>query len=119
MRNAHKTSAHRRDHYQELTDKIIAALETGTAPWRRSWDKTAGAGATAPVNAATGHRYRGINLFVLGMSPRAMSDPRWCSYRQAAERGRLQGSRQIDSAPDENGAQIKTASGKTAAATRE
>jgi antirestriction protein ArdC len=31
MRNAHKTSAQRRDHYQELTDKIIAALETGAA----------------------------------------------------------------------------------------
>ena len=61
--------AQRRDHYQELTDKIIAALEAGTAPWRRPWDTTAGAGATAPVNAATGHRYRGINLFVLGMSP--------------------------------------------------
>jgi antirestriction protein ArdC len=87
MRNFHKTAAQRRDHYQELTDKIIAALEEGTAPWRRPWNKTAGAGATAPVNAATGHRYRGINLFVLGMSPRAMSDPRWCSYRQAAERG--------------------------------
>jgi antirestriction protein ArdC len=87
MRNSHKTHAQRRDHYQELTDKIIAALEAGTAPWRRPWDKTAGAGATAPVNAATGHRYRGINLFVLGMSPLVMSDPRWCSYRQAAERG--------------------------------
>ena len=87
MRNPHKTHAQRRDHYQELTDKIIAALEAGTAPWRRPWDKTAGAGATAPVNAATGHRYRGINLFVLGMSPLATSDPRWCSYRQAAERG--------------------------------
>jgi antirestriction protein ArdC len=87
MRNFQKTHAERRDHYQELTDKIIAALEAGTAPWRRPWDKTAGAGATAPMNAATGHRYRGINLFVLGMSPLALSDPRWCSYRQAAERG--------------------------------
>ena len=38
MRNAHKTSAQRRDHYQELTDKIIAALETGTVAWRRPWD---------------------------------------------------------------------------------
>ena len=27
MRNAHKTSAQGRDHYQELTDKIIAARE--------------------------------------------------------------------------------------------
>ena len=42
-----------------------------------------------PVNVATGHRYRGVNLFVLGMSPLAFTtgDPRWCSYRQAAARG--------------------------------
>ena len=35
------------------------------------------------------HRYRGVNLFVLGMSPLAFTsgDPRWCSYRQAAARG--------------------------------
>ena len=66
-----------------------AALEAGTAPWRRPCDKTACGGATAPVSAATGHRYRGINLFVLGMSPLAFAsnDPRWCSYRQAAARG--------------------------------
>jgi hypothetical protein len=43
--------AQRRDHHQELTDKIIVALEAGTAPWRRPWDKTACGGATAPVNA--------------------------------------------------------------------
>ena len=89
MRNFRSNPAQRRDHYQELTDKIIAALEAGTAPWRRPWDKTAAGGATAPANAATGHRYRGINLFVLGMSPLAFAsnDPRWCSYRQAAARG--------------------------------
>ena len=89
MRNFRSSPAQRRDHYQELTDKIIAALEAGTAPWRRPWDKTACGGATAPVNAATGHRYRGINLFVLGMSPLAFAsnDSRWCSYRQAAARG--------------------------------
>ena len=89
MRNIRSNPAQRRDHYQELTDKIIAALDSGTAPWRRPWDKAACGGATAPVNAATGHRYRGINLFVLGMSPLAFAsdDPRWCSYRQAAARG--------------------------------
>ena len=89
MRNARSNPAQRRDHYQDLTDKIIAALEAGTPPWRRPWDKSACGGATAPVNAATGHRYRGINLFVLGMSPLAFAsdDPRWCSYRQASARG--------------------------------
>ena len=67
MRNFRSNPAQRRDHYQELTDKIIAALEAGTAPWRRPWDKTACGGATAPVNAATGHRYRGIVRCHLGM----------------------------------------------------
>jgi antirestriction protein ArdC len=89
MRNFRSNPAQRRDHHQELTDKIIVALGAGTAPWRRPWDKTACGGATAPVNAATGHRYRGINLFVLGMSPLAFAsnDPRWCTYRQAGARG--------------------------------
>src|SRR5271166_5935746 len=89
MRNFRSSPAQRRDHYQELTDKIIAALEAGTAPWRRPWNPDACGGSTAPMNAATGHRYRGVNLFVLGMSPLAFAsgDPRWCSYRQALARG--------------------------------
>jgi antirestriction protein ArdC len=89
MRNFRSNSVQRRDHYQELTDKIIAALEAGTAPWRRPWNPNACGGSTAPVNAATGHRYRGVNLFVLGISPLAFAsgDPRWCSYRQALARG--------------------------------
>ena len=89
MRNLRSHPTQRRDHYQELTDKIIAALEAGVAPWRRPWDPNACGGSNMPVNLATGHRYRGVNLFVLGMSPLAFTsgDPRWCSYRQAAARG--------------------------------
>jgi antirestriction protein ArdC len=82
MRNLRSQPAQRRDHYQELTDKIVAALEAGIAPWRRPWDSNACGASTTPVNVATGHRYRGVNLFVLGMSPLAFTsgDPRWCSY---------------------------------------
>jgi antirestriction protein ArdC len=89
MRNFRNNPAQRRDYYQELTDKIVAALEAGIAPWRRPWDPNACGGSTTPVNTVTGHRYRGVNLFVLGMSPLALvsNDPRWCSYRQAAARG--------------------------------
>ena len=89
MRNLRSHPTQRRDHYQELTDKIVAALEAGVAPWRRPWDPNACGGSNMPVNVATGHRYRGVNLFVLGMSPLAFTsgDPRWCSYRQAAARG--------------------------------
>lgn len=76
----------RRDHYQEVTDKIIAALEAGVVPWRRSWDACKCGG---PFNAVTKHAYRGINRLLLGLVQmgRADEDPRWCSYRQAQARG--------------------------------
>jgi antirestriction protein ArdC len=78
-----------RDHYQEVTDRIIAALEAGTPPWRRPWDPDKAGGPAMPRNAATGHRYRGINVLTLGMSPLAFEsgDPRWATYKQAEERG--------------------------------
>jgi antirestriction protein ArdC len=78
-----------RDHYQEVTDRIIEALEAGTPPWRKPWDPDKAGGPAMPRNAATGHRYRGINVLTLGMSTLAFSsgDPRWATYKQAEERG--------------------------------
>ena len=78
-----------RDHYQEVTDRIIAALEAGTPPWRRPWDPDKAGGPAMPRNAATGQRYRGINVLTLGMSGLAFSsgDPRWATYKQAEDRG--------------------------------
>jgi len=32
-----KTDKPRRDLYQEVTDKIVALLEKGVAPWRQTW----------------------------------------------------------------------------------
>ena len=42
-----------------------------------------------PCNAATGARYRGINVVTLAMSPLAFcsGDPRWATYKQAGDRG--------------------------------
>jgi antirestriction protein ArdC len=78
-----------RDHYQEVTDRVIAALEAGTPPWRKPWDPDKAGGPAMPRNAATGHRYRGINVLTLGMSPLAFTsgDPRWATYKQSEERG--------------------------------
>ena len=78
-----------RDHYQEVTDRIIAALEAGTPPWRKPWDPDKAGGPAMPRNAATGHRYRGINVLTLGMSVLAFAsgDPRWATYKQAEDRG--------------------------------
>ena len=80
-----KTDRAPRDHYQEVTDRIIAALEAGTPPWRRPWDPDKAGGPAMPRNAATGHRYRGINVLTLGMSPLAFEsgDPRRATYKQA------------------------------------
>ena len=77
-----------RDHYQEVTDRILAALESGVKPWDRPWDESKAGGSFAPINATTGKYYRGINTFLLGMDPRAFEtgDPRWCSYKQAEAR---------------------------------
>jgi antirestriction protein ArdC len=78
-----------RDHYQDVTDRIIAALEAGTPPWRRPWDPDKAGGPAVPRNAATGQRYRGINTLILGMSSLAFTsgDPRWATYKQSEERG--------------------------------
>src|ERR1700728_5358061 len=78
-----------RDHYQEVTARVIAALEAGTPPWRRPWDPDKAGGPAMPRNASTGHRYRGINVLTLGMSALAFEsgDPRWATYKQAEDRG--------------------------------
>ena len=78
-----------RDHYAEITDQILADLEAGTPPWRQPWDNAKADGPCMPQNAATGVRYRGINVLTLGMSALAFmtGDPRWATYKQAQERG--------------------------------
>lgn len=48
------------DVYTIVTDRIISALESGTAPWRKPWT-----GGGAPRNAITGRAYSGINYFLL------------------------------------------------------
>jgi antirestriction protein ArdC len=84
-----KTTSARHDHYQELTNRIVAALETGVTPWRRPWDPAKSGGPAMPINAVTGRRYRGINVVVLAMSPLAFmsQDPRFVTYKQAVEHG--------------------------------
>jgi len=78
----------RTDIYQQTTDAICAALEKGTLPWKRPWSPELAA-PSGPINAVTGKPYRGINVLLLGMAPQAFasSDPRWCSYKMAAEKG--------------------------------
>lgn len=76
------------DLYQDVTDRIIAALETGTAPWVKPWS-TSGQNGGMPWNPASGTRYRGVNVALLWMAEHeaGYSAPEWMTYRQAQERG--------------------------------
>ena len=75
------------DVYQDVTNKIIQALERGVAPWVCPWIRC---GEDAlPVNHASGDHYRGINVVLLWLS-QVLGDyrsTRWLTYRQAAALG--------------------------------
>ena len=66
--------------YAEVTDRIIAELEKGAAPWIKPWR----ADATADKNVVSQKPYQGINRLILGLSSMAngFSNPAWASYKQ-------------------------------------
>lgn len=70
-----------KDIYQAVTDRIISALEAGTAPWKSPYLGTSG----FPRNFISGKRYRGINIWLLAMA--GYSSPLWLTYKQAEESG--------------------------------
>lgn len=74
------------DGYQVITDKIIAALESGTVPWRKPWKSLGGFG---PTSLSTGKEYRGINHLMLSMESMAKgySSLYWGTYRQIESLG--------------------------------
>ena len=72
--NANKPNA-----YETITERIIAALEAGTAPWKKPWMS---AGAARSID---GRFYRGINQFLLQLAP--FETPVFLTYRKAETMG--------------------------------
>lgn len=70
--------------YQQVTDRIVAALEQGTAPWAKPW--VAGG---RPKSMSTGKFYQGINPILLGMTSqdRGYGSPFWGTFHQIQEFG--------------------------------
>ena len=66
--------------YEVITDRILAALDEGTIPWRKPW-KCGG----APKNLVTGKPYRGLNILLTAMQ--GYASPYWLTFKQATERG--------------------------------
>lgn len=74
------------DLFSEVTDKIIAALESGTPPWRKAWQS---GNEGLPANAVTGRNYSGINVMLLWADAvnKGYERNRWLTFRQAQEAG--------------------------------
>lgn len=81
-----KAKKAKRDIRQEVTDKIVEALESGTAPWVKPWTGNALDGA--PHNLS-GHVYRGINVLLLTLAQmnRGYATSQWMTYNQAKKEG--------------------------------
>jgi antirestriction protein ArdC len=79
----------KRDVYQAVTDKIIAALESGTAAWFKPWQADHPAGSITRPLRACGTPYTGMNVILLWAEAveRGYSAPYWMTYRQAKELG--------------------------------
>jgi len=80
----------KQDVYDEITQRIIAALEAGVAPWVKPWDaKEAshyGAGDALPFNGSTGRHYSGINVILLWLFG-PQGTPAYVTYKQATAIG--------------------------------
>ena len=78
----------------EITSKIITALENGTAPWQQPWN-----GAEAPQNGLTKHQYSGINTVILSIEAMKIDggkDPRWYTYRQIEQISQMRQAEQAE-----------------------
>lgn len=75
--------------YQRVTERVIEALERGTAPWTRPWRTPEQEGPSQPVNAVTGRPYQGVNALTLALHTLSLgtTDMRFATFKQAKEKG--------------------------------
>ncbi len=69
------------DLYQHITDQIVEALETGTAPWQLPWNKQ----VMVPHNHDSQKAYRGINTLLLWIQALhfGYTSSAWLTFKQA------------------------------------
>lgn len=75
-----------RDLYQTITDRIVAQIEAGTAPWMKSWTS---AGPTTRPLRSTGQPYNGVNVLTLWLDAveKGFSSPYWFGFQTALKLG--------------------------------
>lgn len=77
------TQSQKFDIYQDITNRIIAALEKGTMPWVKPWV------AGLPQNAVSGRYYNGINVLLLQIEAeeKGYQSTKWITAKAANELG--------------------------------
>lgn len=72
------------DVYQDVTDRIITALESGVVPWEKPWKL-----ATGQPRNVSGREYRGMNTFLAALYciDQDWKHPVFLTYRQSQELG--------------------------------
>ena len=73
---------------QVITDRIIAELENGAAPWVKPWkDVKNGHHNGQPYNPASGTIYRGANWTFLTLMGSTFTSNAWITFKQAQALG--------------------------------
>jgi len=78
------------DLYESVTNRIIAELEAGAAPWLKPWKTSKANGQSImPYNAITGRNYHGINVVILWgqRDAKGYDSNSWMTFKQAKEKG--------------------------------
>lgn len=79
--NTKTTRTQKKDYYEEITNKIIKALENNTRPWVQPWD-----GGMLPIPKRHNNTaYQGINTLILWQEAGegGYSSPYWMTFKQA------------------------------------
>lgn len=69
------------DVYQVINSRIMELLESGTVPWRKTWN----AQSNYPKNLVSVKKYQGINVFMLACQQH--SSPWWLTFKQVQDKG--------------------------------
>ena len=75
------------DVHQEITNRIVAAIEAGAGEFKLPWHRAAS--TRSPINATTGRAYRGVNILSLWITTQALGYElhEWATFKQWQERG--------------------------------
>ncbi|MEH8093430.1 zincin-like metallopeptidase domain-containing protein [Gallibacterium anatis] len=82
MKNQQNAS-HKIDVYQDVTDRIVQCLESGTRPWIKPWV------SGLPQNAVSGRYYTGINvlLLMIASEEKGYQSTKWLTAKAANKLG--------------------------------